>query len=109
MTILLSSAMLLTALLLAEFALERRAVRRREIAETAALPYSRWAYSPRSGARFAFWRGYLKLELHPALTYRNAPNQRTPYFSTNSRGVQLQLQIAAPKGETGAGARVVGP
>ena len=85
-SIILLVAALPTALLLAEFALERRAARRREIAEKAELPYYSWAYYTRSGARFAFWRGYLKLEMHPALTYRNAPNQRTPYFSTNSRG-----------------------
>ncbi|MBI3506859.1 MAG: SGNH/GDSL hydrolase family protein [Proteobacteria bacterium] len=88
---------LLASALALELVFELRAAARRKRAESRSKPYYPWAYYTRSGVRFAHWRGYLKLRLDPAMIYRNAPNQKTPYFTTNDRGYRGKALEAAPR------------
>lgn len=57
-------------------------------------PYYWWSFHTRSGERLkenfpgAPHEGILKLQLDPAMVYKNMPNQKTAYFSTDGAGLR---------------------
>ena len=77
---------ILATLFMIEWLLEARIAVQTQNADCKTGLYYSWAYYTHSGIRFGFWRGLLKLQMSPAIIYRNMPNQRTPYFSTNRQG-----------------------
>ncbi len=49
-------------------------------------PYYQWSFYTSGGNRIGNTRGILKLMIHPVVGYVNFPNQKTQFFSINSRG-----------------------
>lgn len=49
-------------------------------------PYYPCSLYSTTGVRLGDKLGMLKLQIYPATMYRNMPNQKTPFFSINSRG-----------------------
>src|SRR5690606_1999457 len=56
--------------------------------EKRVTPTYSWSLYTSSGEKIGAKDGILKLMLRPYITYGNLPNQSTPYFNINSRGMR---------------------